>query len=141
MNKRSWSVSREERAAKNFPERVMSVVEATAAPPPALISAPTVTIPGWVVDHESFRRWARGDDFPRHGRFAYISGSLWVDPSMEELFTHNLVKTRITVALANLVDSGNLGYVFSDRALLTHPQVGLSTEPDVLYCSWESVRA
>jgi hypothetical protein len=36
-----------------------------------------VHIPGWVVDLGSFRRWARSDDFPDRGRFAFLSRTLY----------------------------------------------------------------
>src|SRR5688572_3706531 len=99
------------------------------------------TIPPWVEDHASFREWARSDEFPQEGRFAYLNGTLWVDATMEQLFTHNRVKTRVTSALDQLIGTEDLGYFFSDRALLTHPTAGLSTEPDAFFVSYESVEA
>jgi Uma2 family endonuclease len=99
------------------------------------------TIPPWVGDHDSFREWARSDEFPKEGRFAFLNGTLWVDATMEQLFTHNRVKTRVTSALDQLIATEDLGYFFSDRALLSHPGVGLSTEPDAFFVSYESVEA
>jgi hypothetical protein len=58
-----------------------------------------VSVPGWVVDLPSFRRWADGDDFPEKGRIGYLQGEVWVDVSKEQLFTHVAVKGEITVVL------------------------------------------
>lgn len=101
----------------------------------------SVDVPTWVVDFNSFRRWARSDDFPRRGRFAYLGDHLWVNVMGEELFTHNIVKTEFTSVLAAACKKRKLGYVFSDRALLTNPTTTLSTEPDLVFASYASVRA
>jgi Uma2 family endonuclease len=101
----------------------------------------TSTIPEWVIDLPSFRDWARSDEFPREGRFAFLNGLLWADVTMEQLFTHNRVKTRVASALDWLIADEDLGYFFSDRALLTHSASGLSTEPDGLFVSYEAIEA
>lgn len=94
-----------------------------------------ILIPGWVVDLESFRRWARSEDFPRQGRFAFYNGELWVDLSMEQIFSHNRPKTHIAAVLELLVDNLQLGFFLSDRTLWTHAEAGISTEPDALFVS------
>jgi Uma2 family endonuclease len=96
-------------------------------------------IPAGIVDLESFRRWAYSDDFPEHGRFSYLAGKIWVDLSMEQLFTHNRVKTRLSAVLDNLVEEAQLGYFFSDGVLLSNLDVDLSTEPDGLFISYDAV--
>ena len=101
----------------------------------------SIDVPTWVVDFKSFRRWARSDDFPRRGQFAYLGDHLWVSDMGEELFTHNIVKTEFTSVLASVCKKRKLGYIFSDRALLTHPKTTLSTEPDLVFASYRSVRA
>src|SRR5713226_1515290 len=58
----------------------------------------SVHIPSWVLDHDSFRRWAFSDDFPERGRFVFLAGRLWVDLSMETDF-HNQIKTVITIVV------------------------------------------
>ncbi len=99
-----------------------------------------VRIPGNVANVEAFRRWAVSDDFPERGRFAFLRDAVWVDLSMEQLFTHNRVKTRITSILDDLATAHDVGYFFSDRALLTHPEVGLSTEPDGLFVAYDTIQ-
>jgi Uma2 family endonuclease len=101
----------------------------------------TSTIPPWVTDHATFREWARSDEFPEEGHFAFLNGILWADTTMEQLFTHNRVKTRVTSALDQLIADEDLDYFFSDRALLSHPGAGLSTEPDAFFVSYESIEA
>jgi Uma2 family endonuclease len=105
-----------------------------------LTEAGQVQIPAEVVDLESFRRWARSDEFPEHGRFSYLAGNLWVDLSMEQLFSHNRIKTQFTIVLGGLVEGGGLGYFFSDGVLFSNLDADLSTEPDAAFASYEAVQ-
>ena len=57
----------------------------------AIVIAEKVRIHAWVVDLESFRRWARSDEFPRRGWFSYLHGELWVDLSMEQVLDRKSV--------------------------------------------------
>jgi hypothetical protein len=47
-----------------------------------IIIGDQIRIPGWVVDLQSFRLWARSKEFPQHGWFSHIRGELWADASM-----------------------------------------------------------
>lgn len=96
-------------------------------------------IPADIRDLEAFRRWARSDEFPEHGWFSYLAGKLWVDLSMEQLFSHNRVKTRFTAVLSNLVEGEGLGYFFSDRVLFSNLDADLSTEADGAFASYGAV--
>src|SRR5436190_10597481 len=51
-----------------------------------------ITVPGWVVDLQSYRRWATSSDYPESGWVSFLDGTIFVDPHMEELLTHNQVK-------------------------------------------------
>ncbi len=97
-----------------------------------------VRIPAWVKDLKSFRRWARSDDFPEQGWFSHLNGELWVDLSMERLI-HNQIKTTYTIVVGGMVVAENVGRYLSDRMLLTNLDALLSTEPDGMYCSYESL--
>lgn len=110
-------------------------------PHPSIVIQEEACIPGWVADLESFRRWARSDDYPSHGWFSYLKGELWVDLSMEQLLTHNQVKTQYTIQVGGLVRTEKLGYFYSDRTLLSNPLADLSTEPDGLFFFWETLRS
>jgi Uma2 family endonuclease len=100
-----------------------------------------VTIPAWVVDFKSFIRWVESEDFPERGRFCYLNGSVWVDLSMEQLFTHNRIKVRITFALEAIVSALASGYVFGDKARLHNHDAELSVEPDAMFVSFEAIRS
>src|SRR4051794_21373212 len=89
-----------------------------------------VRIPPGLGELEAFRRWARSDQFPRRGRFAFLRDELWVDLSPEQAFTHNQVKAEFSEVLHGSAKAQALGYFFVDRMLLSNPDVGLATEPD-----------
>lgn len=80
------------------------------------------------------RRWARSEDYPPRGWYAHLDGELWVDLSREKA-GHNQLKTKFAVVLTPLVEQAASGTFFGDRMLLTHTEVGLSTEPDGMFVS------
>jgi len=106
----------------------------------AIVIEDRCRIPEWVVDQESFRRWARSGEMPEHGWFSYLDGEIWVDLSKEQAFSHNLPKTKYTMVLGQLIEDDQSGYLFSDRMLLSHVPAQLSTEPDALFASYETMR-
>jgi Uma2 family endonuclease len=91
------------------------------------------------MDLGAFRNWARSASFPAHGWFSHLEGDLWVDLSMEEL-VHNLIKSCVCTDVTLLVRAQELGSYLGDRMLLTHVEAELSTEPDGMFISHESVR-
>jgi Uma2 family endonuclease len=99
-----------------------------------------VRIPGWIVDLESFRRWAKSSDFPTRGWFSHLGGDLWVDLSMETL-AHNQVKGEVAATLAALVKGAKLGRLLPDRMRLTHIKAKLSTESDAMFISQQALRS
>jgi Uma2 family endonuclease len=105
-----------------------------------VVVADQVRIPSWVNDLESFRRWSRSDDYPERGWVSFLEGEIWVDTNMEQLFTHNRVKTCYTVVLGGLVEAEESGYYFSDRASLSNETANLSTESDGTFCSFGAIR-
>src|SRR5262249_16627154 len=92
-----------------------------------------VSIPSWVVDLESFRRWADADDFPEDGRAWYLKGEVWIDMSKQQIFTHILVKTEFTIVLGNLVKTAGLGLFLGDGALLSNIAADISGVPDAMF--------
>lgn len=104
-----------------------------------IVIADQVRIPSWVNDLESFRRWARSDEYPERGWVSFLDGEIWVDMSMEQLFVHHRVKTQFTIVLGGLVAREELGYYFSDRAPLVNEGANLSTEPDGMFCSFRAI--
>jgi len=99
-----------------------------------------IRIPDSVVDLQSFRRWARSDEFPDRGRFSHLQGEVWVDLMPEQLFTHNQVKVEFATVLFGSLKHDRRGRFFGDRTLVTHVEAGLSTEPDGTFVSFESLR-
>lgn len=95
-----------------------------------------VYIPADVVDLESFRRWMHSADFPTFGRIDYIDGVIWVDMTMEQLYSHNQVKMEIIGVLWLLVREKRPGVLMPDRMRLLMPAVGLTTEPDASFVSF-----
>lgn len=128
----------------------MSMPAPVAAPPPAHVplvkcSATViegerceVRIPAWVVDLESFRRWADSEDFPQRGRYCYLNGIIWVDVSMEELLSHNQVKAEYSRVLGNIVVADQLGRFYVDGAALSNSAADLSSVPDGIFVTWAS---
>ena len=81
-----------------------------------------VCIPAWVVDLESFRRWACSDDFPEHGWFSHIKGKLWVDVSMETV-PHNQLKAEVAFVLTALAEGKPIGEILP-RSDACHERAG-----------------
>jgi Uma2 family endonuclease len=98
------------------------------------------TVPDSVIDIRSFRDWAHSDDFPEHGRIWWLQGRVWVDLSMEQVFSHVQVKTEFTAVLASLVKHRDLGLFLTDGVLLSNFAADISGEPDSLFISNRSVQ-
>jgi Uma2 family endonuclease len=92
-----------------------------------------VRVPSWVVDLESFRRWADADDFPEAGRVWFLKGEVWLDMSKEQVLSHVLVKTKIAYTLTGLVEAGQLGMYLGDGALLSNELADISGKPDGMF--------
>jgi Uma2 family endonuclease len=100
-----------------------------------VIDSDEVSVPEWVTDLASFRRWADTDEFPETGRICYLDKEVWVDMSGEQLFTHVLVKTRISGVLSDLVEREELGLFFGDGALLSNVDAAFAVIPDATFVS------
>lgn len=96
-----------------------------------------VTIPDWVVDLESFRRWIDADDVPEKAQIAYLNDGVWIDMSKEQVFSHVLVKTEITICLGSLVKRGESGLFLGDGVRLTNLEANFSVRPDSTFVGAE----
>jgi Uma2 family endonuclease len=105
-----------------------------------VLDAEVVRVPSWVVDLDSFRRWAQSDEFPETGRICYLHGEVWVDMSREQVFSHNQVKNEFNPVVGGLVKAGRLGRYFPDGLLLSNADADLSSTPDGTFVSRESLR-
>ena len=99
-----------------------------------------VQIPNWVSDLDSFHTWATSDEFPSSGWYAHLDGNLWIDTEMERL-THNQLKTEFIISIGSLLKTEKPGLLLSDGMLLTHLAAKLSTVPDAMYVSYESLKS
>lgn len=99
------------------------------------------TVPPTVVDLDSFRAWARSDELPEKARVAWLDGTLWVEPDMEQLYTHNRVKSVFCSVLLPLADARGAGEYCVDGMLLTLPLARVSTVPDGLYFTYAAISA
>ncbi len=105
-----------------------------------IVISEQVRIPPWVADFDSFRRWTLSDDYPEHGWFSHLNGELWVDVSMEKA-EHNQIKTEVSRSVSTVVKSEDKGLFFIDRMRLINLDVLLSTEPDGVFVSYDSLKS
>ncbi len=99
-----------------------------------------VTIPAWVKDLASFRRWANTDEFPEEGRVCWLEGEVWADVSKEQIFSHVLVKTEIVSVLRRIVKDEATGLFLADGALLVNVDVEFACVPDAVFVSTAGLR-
>jgi Uma2 family endonuclease len=139
--------------ARRFTERFVSI--STLTPPSGIIAPPgheaprrpdifvsdNIVVPGWIVDLESFRRWATSGNYPPSGWVSFLNGAIFVDPHIEELFTHNQVKGAYAYAIMSVLGPNPNGLFVHDRMLLTNPSANLSTEPDGLFFFWTTIQS
>ncbi len=103
------------------------------------LDAEPVSVPFWVTDLATFRRWADSDEFPDDGRIDFFLGQVWItDMGKEQLFSHVLVKTESSFVLTGLSKVDNLGLYFGDGAYLTNERAELSVKPDGCFVSTKS---
>lgn len=107
---------------------------------PAVIFEEDLVIPAGVSDLLRFRRWTWDASFPERGRIDFVGGTVEVDLSPEDLYTHGAVKTTLTARLYPLIVDSGRGALFSDRTRVVSGAAGLSVEPDVVAVLWESLR-
>jgi len=88
-----------------------------------------------------FRDWAISDAFPQQGRISYVRGGLIIDMSPERPETHAKLKAEISHVIYQLVKDRDLGTFYPDRTLLTNLAADISTEPDALFASWDTLQS
>ena len=104
-----------------------------------LVLDDTIRIPlGAANNLAAFRRWTKAGDYPERGEYAFLSGELWADVSMET-FLHNHLKGVIATVLSSIVMSDRLGRFCYDRMRLVHESAALSCEPDAMFASREAL--
>src|SRR2546425_824397 len=116
-----------------------SAPAAPVPPAPAIIINGSLRIPPGIGDLESFRCWARSEECPERVRLAWLAGTLWVDRTMEQLYTHNDVKTEVAAVLRPLAKASGRGRYLGDGMLLSNTAGDWSTIPDGLFFTYEAL--
>lgn len=105
-----------------------------------IVEEDDLQIPEDAYTFEGFQRWAESDDFPENGRIDYLEGTIYVDMSPEDLYTHSTPKTAIALTLGKLVVDPDLGELHIDRTRNISKFAGLSVEPDLVMVLLDSLR-
>jgi Uma2 family endonuclease len=92
-----------------------------------------VHVPDWVVDLESFTRWADSDDVDEKARIWFLNGEVWVDLSREQVFAHVLVKTEILAVLGRLIETKKQGLLLGDGVRMSNIEANYSVKPDGVF--------
>jgi Uma2 family endonuclease len=100
-----------------------------------------VQVPEWVVDLDSFRRWADTDEFPDTGRIYFLKGEVWVDMSKEQIFSHLAVKNEFNMVLGRLVKEGERGLYLPDGLFLCNVHADIAVKPDGTFASAEALES
>lgn len=97
-----------------------------------------LTIPVWVKDLQSFRRWTEQPSFPEKGNIWWLRGEVWADMSKEQVFAHVALKGELFRILANLVVAIDGARMLPDGLLYTNEGAEISGNPDATYVSPET---
>src|SRR5262245_31976675 len=100
-----------------------------------------VSVPSWVVDLESFRRWADSDDFPEKGRIWWLKGEVWVDMSKQQIFSHLAVKSEYNIVIGGMAKLEKRGLFFPDGLFFCNVHADIAGNPDGLYVSYKALES
>lgn len=120
------------------PRAIKPIAIAARATHRFVVDDVSIGIPGWVVDHASFRQWFLSDDFPQEGRVSFLNGEVMFDMSREQIYSHIALKTEIGRVLANLAKQELTGEYFADGLLISHLGAEVSNNPDGVYVTNDS---
>jgi len=94
-----------------------------------------LTVPPWVADLASFRRWVLSDDVPEKARIWYLKGEVWIDMSKQQIFSHLALKNEFFYVLTGLIKAGGSGLFLPDGLLLSNVAADISGNPDATFIS------
>lgn len=100
-----------------------------------------ISIPSWVVDLDSFRRWTDCTDFPEKGHIWWLCGEVWIDMSKEQIFTHLAVKTEMYGVLGGIAKTSKRGLFLPDGLLLSNFAADISGNPDGTFLTFETLQS
>jgi len=99
----------------------------------------TVVIPAGIDSLNAFRHWVFSGGFPERGRISYLDGVMEIDMSPEEIDSHVTLKGALTNSMWQFVEEFDLGRVFADGALLVNRDANIANEPDLMFCTWQTL--
>jgi Uma2 family endonuclease len=105
-----------------------------------LLTDEAIHIPDEIHDLAAFRQWFQSDSFPEHGRWCFLDRGIWVDTGMEQLFSHNQVKSEIAYVLTGIAKKDRLGRYFPDGVQFVNLEAEISSQPDGIFVSHKSFR-
>jgi Uma2 family endonuclease len=98
----------------------------------------TVTVPVWVNNLDRFREWSHSEEFPNSSKILYFDGNIFVDDDMERLL-HTTIKAAISRSIGNWSEQHLPGLVCIDSMRFMHRTSDLSSEPDIVFITDESL--
>ena len=87
-----------------------------------------------------FRAWVTSDEFPEKWRVSFLDGAILFNMT-EETETHNKVKGAVQFTLHRINKKARSGTVYVDGVQLSNKAANLSTCPDAIYISRETLRS
>jgi len=109
--------------------------------PVFVVDTAEVTVPPWITTLDSFLDWRESDAVDENARVWFLEGQVWVDLSMEQVYTHVDVKSEFVAVLRPLAKAEKLGRVLSDGVLLVNRTADISGEPDAMFVSHATAAA
>lgn len=108
---------------------------------PKFRQEPALCIPNRATTSKGFSDWFVSPKFPEYIRALLISDHLIIEPRMEDINTHNKIKTIISAALVQLVEDNNLGHFTNDGMLLKNEEARINTTPDAVFASYSAIES
>jgi Uma2 family endonuclease len=78
-----------------------------------------IRIPEGLTTLASFLDWIDTTDLPEKLPIRFHKGELWVD-LMEEMFSHNQIKTALGITLGGVIENEDLGFYTTDAMFLSY---------------------
>lgn len=99
-----------------------------------------VEVPAGLAGLADFRHWSASPGFPVTGRIDFLSGTIEVDMSPEDIFCHGVLKAELAAVLQRRIKMHSLGLLLIDSTRVVCPEADLSVEPDIVFVSHASIR-
>lgn len=100
-----------------------------------------VDIPSGIDNLMAYRRWALSPRFPDRGRISFLDGIVEIDMSREEIDSHASLKGALTISMGSFVDERDMGRIFVDGVMLVNLNANIANEPDLMFCTWETLKS